>query len=52
MNYEQLTEEQVESIVERHMDKLDKQLMSGKLTQQEYDHEVMVMDKWACQQLA
>lgn len=50
MIYEKLTEEQIETIIERQMDKLDNKLMSGKLTQAEYDHEVMVMDKWAQQQ--
>jgi hypothetical protein len=45
-----LTENQIESIVERQINKLDAQLMSGKLTQSEYDHEVMIVDKWASQQ--
>ena len=50
MQYEKLTEEQIEAIVEREIDKLDNMLMSGKLTQSEYDHEVMIVDKWASQE--
>jgi len=45
-----LTETQIESIVERQIDKLDAKLMSGKLTQSEYDYEVMILDKWSSQQ--
>lgn len=45
-----LTENQIEATVERQIDKLDAKLMSGKLTQSEYDHEVMIVDKWASQQ--
>ena len=46
-----LTEEQVESLVENRMNKLDKKLMQGHINQQDYDHEVMILDKWACQQV-
>lgn len=47
-----LSEEQIESIVEKRINKLDKKLMQGHITQQEYDHEVMILDKWSSQQLA
>ena len=46
-----LSEQQVEAIVEKQMDRLDKQFMSGKLSQQEYDREVAALDKWASQQV-
>ena len=48
--FETLTEAQIELIVERQIDKLDKQLMQGKITQEEYDREVLIVDKWASQQ--
>lgn len=48
--FETLTETQIELIVERQIDKLDKQLMQGKITQEEYDREVLIVDKWASQQ--
>lgn len=45
-----MTEEQIERKVERAMNALDARLMSGSLTQADYDHEVMILDKWAQQQ--
>lgn len=45
-----LTEQQIEQMVERKIDKLDFLLMNNKITQKEYDHEVSVVDKWAIQQ--
>jgi hypothetical protein len=45
-----LTEDQIERIVERETDRLDKALMKGVLTQEEYDREIIVLDKWASQQ--
>ena len=45
-----MTENQIELLVERAIDKLDKQLMQGKITQAEYDYEVSIIDKWAEQQ--
>jgi len=47
---ETLNKTQIEDIVEREIDKLDKKFMSGKLTQSEYDHEIMILDKWSSQQ--
>lgn len=47
---ETLSENQIETLVERQIDKLDKNLLSGALTQSEYDHEIMIVDKWASQQ--
>jgi hypothetical protein len=45
-----MTESQIEIIVERAIDKLDKKLMQSKITQSEYDYEVSIIDKWATQQ--
>jgi len=45
-----MTETQIEIIVERAIDKLDARLMQSKITQAEYDHEVMIVDKWAEEQ--
>ena len=45
-----LTERQIERIVEREMDKLDRQFMNGKLSREQYEYEVFILDKWASQQ--
>jgi hypothetical protein len=45
-----MTENQIEIIVERAIDKLDARLMQSKITQSEYDYEVSIIDKWANQQ--
>ena len=45
-----MTENQIEIIVERAIDKLDARLMQSKITQSEYDYEVSIIDKWASQQ--
>jgi len=45
-----LTEDQIEQHVERAMNRLDRQFLAGTITQQEYDHEVHILDKWAYQQ--
>ncbi len=42
-----LTEEQIERRAERAMDRLDRGLMAGIMTQAEYDREVSILDKWA-----
>jgi hypothetical protein len=42
-----MTEDQIERRVERMMDALDAQLMSGALTQGEYDSNVRDLDAWA-----
>jgi hypothetical protein len=42
-----MTEDQIERRVERMMDALDAQLMSGALTQREYDNNVRDLDAWA-----
>jgi hypothetical protein len=41
------SEEQIERKVERAIDRLDAALMSGKLTQAEYDVRVKSVNEWA-----
>lgn len=45
------TEDQVERMAERRMDGLDARLMSGALSQAEYDSLVRDLDCWVRQQL-
>lgn len=45
-----LSENDIEFIVEKTTDKLDRQLMDGKLSQEEYDLEMNKLDMWAEQQ--
>ena len=45
-----LSEHEIETIVEKHMNRLDKKLMQGHVTQTEYDQQVSILDKWAIQQ--
>lgn len=47
-----MTPEQIELRVEREMDRLDHKLMSGKISQDEYDYAVYKLDLWADQQYA
>ena len=42
-----MTEDQIERIVERQMDKLDLQLTKGMLTNEEYEAEIRELDNWA-----
>ena len=42
-----MTEDQIERIVEREMDKLDRMLTNGLMTNEEYDQEVKELDMWA-----
>lgn len=50
MNYETLTEEQIETRVERAIDRLDRHLLSNQITQEQYDRDIVSIDKWASQQ--
>lgn len=45
-----LSEHEIEATVEKHMNRLDKKLMQGHITQTEYDQQVSIVDKWAIQQ--
>lgn len=42
-----MTESQIELQVEMKMNSLDRQLMSGSLSEDQYDREVRKLDKWA-----
>lgn len=42
-----MTEDQIERIVEREMDKLDRMLTNGLMTNEEYETEVAELDNWA-----
>jgi len=42
-----MTEDQIERIVERAMDKLDLQYTKGMLTNEEYEVEIRELDNWA-----
>lgn len=41
-----MTEDQIERIAERQMDKLDRLFTKGMITEAEYDAEVKELDKW------
>jgi hypothetical protein len=45
-----MTEDQIERIAERTMNGLDHALLTHALTQEEYDREVVALDKWVSQQ--
>jgi hypothetical protein len=45
-----MSEEQIERLVEKRMDALDRSLMKGTMHQAEYDVEVKRLDRWAQQQ--
>lgn len=42
-----MTEAQIERIVEREMDKLDRLLLAGQLSYEDYDFEITELEKWA-----
>lgn len=45
-----MTEDQIELKVEKEMDKLDRKLMDGRITQDQYDLEVDALERWSDQQ--
>ena len=47
-----MTERQIETKVERMMDHLDRLLMAGELSQENYDAAVRDLDAWATLKLA
>jgi len=49
-NFQLLTEDQIENLVEKAIDRLDHQLLTGKITPKEYENEVSIVDKWSIQQ--
>ena len=42
-----LTENEIEHIVEKHINALDHRLMNNDMTQKEYEEAVVIIDKWA-----
>jgi hypothetical protein len=50
MDYQALTEEQIERKVESAIDRLDRHLLSNQITQEQYDRDIVSIDKWAEQQ--
>lgn len=47
----QARENQIECRVEKMVDRLDRRFMNGAIEQAEYDREMVVIDKWAQQQI-
>jgi hypothetical protein len=47
-----LTEECIDYVVERLMDRADKRLTKGEATQEDYDAWVEALDAWATEQMA
>lgn len=45
-----MTEDQIEAKVESEMNRLDRRLTRGLITQEEYDDAVYLLDRWADQQ--
>ena len=50
MDYQALTEEQIERKVESAIDRLDRHLLSNQITQEQSDRDIVSIDKWAEQQ--
>jgi hypothetical protein len=48
--YRPLSEEQIERKVSAQIDRLDRHLLSNQITQEQYDRDIMLLDKWATQQ--
>ena len=46
-----LTEDQIEMIVEKTTNGFDHQLLTGKITQSEYDREISTLNSWTIEQL-
>jgi hypothetical protein len=45
-----LTESQIEMRVEWAIDRLDRHLLTNQITQEQYDRDIVAIDKWASQQ--
>lgn len=50
MEFQALTEYQIERHVELAIDRLDRHLLSNQITQDQYDRDIVSIDKWAQQQ--
>ena len=46
----QMTENQIENAVSRVIDKLDNLLLTNRITQEDYELEIRVINNWAIQQ--
>ena len=42
-----MNEDQIEKIVEQKIDRLDKLLLSGVISQEEYELEIKYLDQWS-----
>ena len=45
-----LTEDQIERKVESAIDRLDRHLLTNQINQEQYDRDIVAIDKWAEQQ--
>lgn len=45
-----MTEHEIEMLAERAMDRLDRQLLSNQIQQEQYDRDIVALDKWAEQE--
>jgi len=50
MDNQVLTEQQIERKVELAIDRLDRLLLSNQITQEQYDRDLLSLDKWAEQE--
>lgn len=50
MEFQALTEDQIEHKVQVAIDRLDRHLLSNQITQDQYDRDIVAIDKWASQQ--
>jgi hypothetical protein len=48
--YRPLSEDQIERKVSAQIARLDRHLLSNQITQEQYDRDIMTLDKWAAQQ--
>lgn len=48
--YQALTEQQIEHRVEVAIDRLDRHLLTNQISQEQYDRDIVAIDKWASQQ--
>lgn len=45
-----MTEEEIERKVEKTIDKLDKRYLSGEITREQYESEMVLISRWAEEQ--
>ena len=49
-SFQALTEDQIERKVSAAIDRLDRHLLTNQITQEQYDRDIVSIDKWAQQQ--